>query len=154
MDRQRIGIWGTFIFAALAVVGMFVQVYLIAGVLFGEADWLDTHKDLGKAVHRLYIVTFLAALVGAWPNWRATAWAFALAVLGTIQAFLAGGDMSAGVHALHGALVPIVFVIALPHRLAGVGHGQGDAAGSDLDAPVSRASEPGLGSSPGAAGGA
>jgi hypothetical protein len=113
MDRQRIGLWGTFIFATLAVIGMAVQVYLIAGFIFGETGWLDTHKDLGKLVHLFYILTFLAALVGAWPNWRATAWPFALAVLGTIQAFLAGGDMSGAVHAFHGALVPIVFVIAL-----------------------------------------
>jgi hypothetical protein len=113
MDRQRIGLWGTFIFATLAVIGMFLQVYLIAGFFFGESGWLDTHKDLGKGVHLLYILTFLAALVGAWPNWRATAWPFALAALGTVQAFLAGGDMSGAVHAFHGALVPIVFVIAL-----------------------------------------
>jgi hypothetical protein len=114
MDRQRLGLWGTFVFAALAAIGMGIQVYLIAGVLFGEPGWLDTHKDVGKFfVHPMYILTFLAALVGAWPNWRATAWPFALAVLGSIQAFLAGGDMSAGIHAFHGALVPIVFVIAL-----------------------------------------
>lgn len=113
MDRQRLGLWGTFVFAALAMIGMLIQVYLIAGFLFGEPGWVDTHKDLGKVfVHPMYILTFLAALVGAWPNWRSTLWPFALAVLGSIQAFLAGGDMSAGVHAFHGALVPIVFVIA------------------------------------------
>jgi hypothetical protein len=113
MDRQRIGLWGTFVFATLAMIGMLIQVYLIAGFLFGEPDWVNTHKDLGKAfVHPMYILTFLAALVGLWPNWRATAWPFALAVLGSIQAFLAGGDMSGAVHAFHGALVPIVFVIA------------------------------------------
>jgi hypothetical protein len=114
MDRQRLGLWGTTIFAALAAIGMFIQVYLIAGFLFGEPGWVDTHKDLGKFfVHPMYILTFLAAIVGAWPNWRATAWPFALAVLGSVQAFLAGGDMSASIHALHGALVPIVFVIAV-----------------------------------------
>jgi len=117
MDRQRIGLWGTLIFAVLVVVGMIVQVYLIATFAFdsaGEtgADAIDTHKDVGQAVHLLYILTFVAALVAAWPNWRATAWPFALAVLGTIQAFLAGGDMSPGVHAFHGALVPIVFLLA------------------------------------------
>jgi hypothetical protein len=117
MDRQRIGLWGTFIFAALSVIGMLIQVYLIGGFIFGETGWLDTHKDLGMLVHLFYILTFLSALLAAWPNWRATAWPFALAVVGSIQAFLAGGgDVggdNGGLHAFHAALVPIVFVIAL-----------------------------------------
>ncbi|MGH3134458.1 MAG: DUF6220 domain-containing protein [Gaiellaceae bacterium] len=117
MDRQRIGTWGTFVFAALAVIGMAVQVYLIGGFIFGETGWLDTHKDLGKIVHLLYVLTFLSALLAAWPNWRAAAWPFALAVLGSIQAFLAGGGDVGGdngaLHAFHAALVPIVFLIAL-----------------------------------------
>jgi hypothetical protein len=117
MDRQRLGLWGTFIFAALAVAGMLIQVYLIGGFIFGETGWLDTHKDLGMLVHLFYVLTFLSALVAAWPNWRATTWPFALAVIGSIQAFLAGGGNVGGsdgaVHAFHAALVPIVFVIAL-----------------------------------------
>ena len=117
MDRQRLGLWGTFVFAALSVVGMFIQVYLIGGFIFGETDWLDTHKDLGMLVHLFYVLTFVSALVGLWPNWRATGWPFALAVLGSIQAFLAGGGNvggdDPGLHAFHAALVPIVFVLAL-----------------------------------------
>jgi hypothetical protein len=117
MDRQRLGLWGTCIFAGLALIGMLVQVYLIAGYLFGQTDWLDTHKDVGMLTHLFYVLTFLAALVGLWPNWRATGWPFALAVIGSVQAFLAGGgDVggdNGGLHAFHGALVPIVFVIAL-----------------------------------------
>ena len=117
MDRQRLGLWGTFVFATLAVVGMLVQVYLIGGFLFGEAGWLDTHKDLGKLVHLFYLLTFVSALVAAWPNWRSTKWPFALAVVGTVQAFLAGGSgfekgENGALHAFHAALVPIVFVIA------------------------------------------
>jgi hypothetical protein len=117
MDRKRIGLWGTFIFAALAVVGMFIQVYLIGGFIFGETGWLDTHKDLGMLVHLFYILTFVSALLAAWPNWRTTAWAFALAVVGSIQAFLAGGGNVGGdngaLHGFHAALVPIVLVLAL-----------------------------------------
>jgi hypothetical protein len=117
MGRQRIGLWGTLIFAALAVVGMAVQVYLIGGFIFGEDGWLDTHKNLGMVVHLFYILTFVSALVAAWPNWRATTWPFVLAVLGSIQAFLAGGGDVGGdngaLHAFHAALVPIVFLIAL-----------------------------------------
>ncbi len=117
MDRQRLGLWGTVIFASLAAIGVIIQVYLIAGFIFGEAGWLDTHKDFGMVVHLFYILTFLSALVAAWPNWRATLWPFVLAALGTVQAFLAGGGDVAGsdaaLHAFHGMLVPIVFVIAL-----------------------------------------
>jgi hypothetical protein len=117
MDRRRIGLWGTFIFAVLAAIGMGLQVYLIAGFIFGETGWLDTHKDLGMLVHLFYILTFVAALVAAWPNWRATTWPFVLAVLGSIQAFLAGGgDVggdNAALHAFHGALAPIVFVLVV-----------------------------------------
>ena len=65
MGRQRIGLWGTAIFAGLAIIGMAIQVYLIGGFLFGETDWLDTHKDLGKLVHLFYVLTFVSALVAA-----------------------------------------------------------------------------------------
>ena len=37
VSRRRIGLWTTIAFATLTAVGMVVQVYLIAGVLFGEA---------------------------------------------------------------------------------------------------------------------
>ena len=117
MDRQRIGLLGTVIFAGAAVVGIFVQLYLIGGFLFGETGWLDAHKDFGKAVHLAYILTFLSALLAAWPNWRATLWPFVLAVIGSVQAFLAGGgDVggdNGGLHAFHAALVPIVIILAL-----------------------------------------
>ena len=92
MNRQRLGLWGTFVFSALAVIGVLVQVYLIGGFLFGESGWLDTHRDMGKLVHLFYVLTFVSALVAAWPDWRKTGWPFALAALGTVQAFLAGGS--------------------------------------------------------------
>jgi len=118
MDRQRLGLWGTVIFAGAALVGIIVQLYLIGGVVFGEASWLDAHKDFGKAVHLAYILTFLSALVAAWPNWRSVKWPFVLAVIGSIQAFLAGGGDfdngdNGGLHAFHAALVPVVVVLAL-----------------------------------------
>jgi uncharacterized cupredoxin-like copper-binding protein len=125
MDRRRLGLWGTLAFAALSVVGMYVQVYLIAGVLFGE-DWLELHRDLGKLVHLGYLLTVGAAVVAAAPDWRSLMWPFVLAALGSTQAFLAGEfdipflawgiDIARGngvLHAFHGALVPIVFAIAL-----------------------------------------
>jgi hypothetical protein len=125
VSRRRIGLWATIAFATLTAVGMLVQVYLIAGVLFGEA-WLDLHKDLGRLVHLGYILTFVAALVAAAPHWRWLLPPFVLAALGSTQAFLAGEfdipflawgiDIGGGngvLHAFHGALVPIVFVTAL-----------------------------------------
>ena len=117
MDRRRIGLWGTVVFAALALIGMFVQVYLIAGFLFGETDWLDAHRNIGMITHLFYVLTFVAALVAAWPNWREAGLPFALAAIGSVQAFLAGGGSVGGdngaLHAFHGALVPIVFLLAL-----------------------------------------
>jgi hypothetical protein len=125
VSRRRIGLWATVAFAALSALGMLVQVYLIAGVLFGEA-WLDLHSDLGKLVHLCYILTFVAALIAGLPGWRPLLWPAVLAVLGSVQAFLAGEidipffaqqiDIGGGngvLHAFHGALVPIVFVMAL-----------------------------------------
>jgi len=114
VDRQRLGDWGTFLFATAAAIGVIVQVFLIGAFIFGE-DALDLHKECGKVVHGLYVLTFIAAIIGAWPNWRRTAWPFGLAVLGSIQAFLAGGgdDVSGWVHAFHAALVPLVFLIAV-----------------------------------------
>jgi hypothetical protein len=122
---RLIGLWATISFAALSALGMLVQVYLIAGVLFGE-NWLELHGELGKLVHAGYLLTFGAAVVAAFPDWRWLLWPFVLASLGTTQAFLAGEfnipfvawglDLAAGngvLHAFHGALVPVVFVIAL-----------------------------------------
>jgi hypothetical protein len=116
MDRRRVALWATLLFSAAAVVGVLLQVFFIGAYIFGEPDALDIHKNLGKLVHLFYVLTFVAALVAAWPAaWRRTGWPFALAVLGSVQAFLAGGgsDVSPWVHAFHAALVPIVFVIAM-----------------------------------------
>jgi len=117
MDRQRVGLWGTVLFAGASVVGVMVQLYLIGGFLFGETGWLDAHKDFGKVTHLAYILTFVFALVAAWPKWRLATWPFVLAVIGSIQAFFAyNGDVgggNAGLHAFHAALVPIVVILAL-----------------------------------------
>ena len=113
MDRRRVGLWATLFFAAAAAVGVLFQVFFIGAFIFGEGDALDMHKDLGKLVHLSYVLTFVAALVAVWPEWRSAAWPFVLAAVGTVQAFLAGGDASPWVHAFHAVLVPIVFLIAL-----------------------------------------
>jgi hypothetical protein len=125
VPRRGIGLWATAVFAALSAVGMLAQVYLIAGVVFGEA-WLELHSDLGKVVHFGYLLTFGAAIVAAAPDWRWLLWPSVLAGLGSVQAFMAGEfdipflawgiDLSRGngaLHAFHGALVPVVFAVAL-----------------------------------------
>jgi hypothetical protein len=125
VPRRQVGLWATAVLAALSAVGMLAQVYLIAGVVFGEA-WLELHSDLGKVVHLGYLLTFAAAVVAVAPDWRWLLWPSVLAGLGSIQAFMAGEfdipflargiDLSGGngvLHAFHGALVPIVFGVAL-----------------------------------------
>jgi hypothetical protein len=125
VPRRRIGLWATALFATLSAVGMLAQVYLIAGVMFGEA-WLELHSDLGKVVHLGYLLTFAAALLAVAPDWRWLLWPSVLAALGSTQAFMAGRfdipllawgiDLSRGngvLHAFHGALVPVVFAVAL-----------------------------------------
>jgi hypothetical protein len=105
---RQIGLWATIALAALTAVGMFVQVYLIAGVLFGE-DWRDLHWDLGKFVHLGYLLTFGTALVALWPNLRAMLWPFVLAGLGSTQAFSPGSSisrLSPGGSISPGAMVP------------------------------------------------
>jgi hypothetical protein len=116
MDRARLGLWATSVLAALVAVGILVQLYLIGAYAFGELDALDTYGDLGRPVHVLEIVVFVAALIAVWPAWRTTAWPFLLAVIGSVQAFLAAGGVDEGsdwVHAFHAALAPIVLLIAI-----------------------------------------
>jgi hypothetical protein len=125
MPRRRTALWATAVLAALSAVGMLAQVYLIAGVMFGEA-WLELHSDLGKIVHLGYLLTFGAAVLAVAPDWRWLLWPSVLAALGSMQAFMAGEfdipllawglDLSQGngaLHALHGALVPVVFAVAI-----------------------------------------
>ena len=66
MSRRRIGLWTTAGFAAVSAVGMFVQVYLVAGVLFGE-DWLELHTLHGALVP----IVFATALGIAWRACKA-----------------------------------------------------------------------------------
>ena len=84
MDRQRIGLWGTFIFAALAVIGMNeYRSTSSPGSSSARTDGWTRTRTWGMLTHLFYVLTFLAALVGAWPNWRATALPFLLALIGS-----------------------------------------------------------------------
>lgn len=109
--------WATLVAAVLVVVGVFVQVYLIASYFFGAgSDALDAHKDLGRIVHLVEVLTFLLSLGGFWRRWVDVGWAFALVVIGTIQLSFAEGDEWVG--GLHGLFALLVFMIAaiVAHR--------------------------------------
>ena len=112
--------WVSFALCIVVVAGIVVQLYLIAAWVFGESGALDAHKNVGGAVvHPAEILAFLAALVGWWGNWRNVAVSFSLALLGTIQVFLAGSVTSPSdgwVHGLHGGLA--LFVAALAAHIA------------------------------------
>lgn len=103
--------WATLVAAALVVIGVFVQVYLIASYFFGAGtDALDAHKDLGGIVHIVEVLAFLFSLGGYWRRWVDVGWAFALGAIGTIQLGFADGDDWVG--GLHGLFALVVFMIA------------------------------------------
>jgi len=124
---KRAFTWINLVLAALVVVGVFVQVYLIASYIFGAGtDALDAHKDLGNVVHIVEVLTFLAAIPAFWKRWGEIGWSFALGVIGTIQLGFASGDEWVG--GIHGMLALVVLILAaiVTHRAMrhlGIGHG-------------------------------
>jgi len=120
-DARRIFTRLRFLLAALVVIGVFVQAYLIAAYAFGEVDARDAHESVGLGVHGIETLVFLAALGASWGSWGTVGLALALPVIGTIQVGLAdrdGLDASGWVHGLHGLLALVVLVIAtiITHR--------------------------------------
>jgi len=109
--------WAVLVLSALVVVGVFLQVYFIAAYFFGAGtDALDAHTDLGGIVHIVEVLVFLAALVGFWKKWTDVGWAFALALIGTVQLGLSEADDWAG--GFHGVLALVVLILAavVSHR--------------------------------------
>ncbi len=109
--------WINLVLAVLVVVGVFVQVYLIASYFFGAGqDALDAHKNLGGIVHIVEVLVFLSAIGAYWKNWGEIGLSFALGVVGTIQLGLADGDKWVG--GLHGVFALIVLILAaiITHR--------------------------------------
>jgi hypothetical protein len=95
----------TLVLAALVVLGVFTQVYLIASYLFG-ADTLQAHKDVGGIVHGFEVLTLVAALFAK----RDRILALTLAVVGTVQLILADGHKFVG--GLHGLFATFVLLLA------------------------------------------
>jgi hypothetical protein len=120
---KRTFLWLNFVLASIIVLGVFVQVYLIAAYSMGAGeDALDAHGVVGGlVVHGAELLVFLTAF-GAWPKaWRWIGFTFLLFVVGTIQIFLLPPDenpSSAWVHGLHGlfALVVMVMAAIVAHR--------------------------------------
>ena len=92
---------------------IFVQVYLIAAFIFGDPQALDIHRVVGRVVVGFELVVLVTALVGWWSNSRLIGMSSALFGVGALQALLAHDIGSAPrVHALHGFLALVVFVLA------------------------------------------
>jgi len=112
--------WISLALAVIVVVGVVVQVYLIASWIFGESGALDAHQTIGGAVvHPAEVFVFLASFGAWWKVWRNIAVSFGLALLGTVQVFLVGDVQDPGsgyVHGLHGGLA--LFVAALAAYIA------------------------------------
>lgn len=103
--------WINLVLAVLVVVGVFVQVYLIASYIFGAGtDALDAHRDIGGFVHLAEVLVFLSALFAYWRRWGEIALSFSLFVVGTVQLGFSEGDEWVG--GLHGLLALVVLVIA------------------------------------------
>jgi hypothetical protein len=99
--------------AAVVVALIFVQLYLIADFIFGNAGALSTHMTVGRIVVGLELIVFLTALAGWWGDWAEIRSGATLVVLGGLQASLAKDvGSSPGVHALHGMLALAVAGLA------------------------------------------
>ena len=115
--RNRLATWLNLVFASIIVIGVFVQVYLIAAYAMGAGEGaLDAHGFVGGLViHGSELLVFLTALVAFWGMWRWIAVNFGLFVFGTIQIFLLPPDEDPGspwLHALHGLFALFVLLYA------------------------------------------
>ena len=126
---RRVFHWLHFIAALLVVLGVFFQVYLASGQLFGT-DSLDTHVDTGYMVHNFELAVLVTALV-AWLPRRDILWSFVLALVGTAQILLALADRwVAAIHGVGALLVLIVASIVFHRAMRSLGlmrHGRDDA---------------------------
>jgi hypothetical protein len=107
---RRPALWAVLVLSAVVVIGVWVQVYLIASYFFG-ADALDAHKNVGGIVHIIEVLVFLVGIAAWWKNWVMVGTGFALAVIGTLQLSFADGDDWVG--GLHGLFALIVLTIAV-----------------------------------------
>jgi hypothetical protein len=115
--RNRVATWLNLVFASIIVIGVFVQVYLIAAYAMGAGESaLDAHGFVGGLlIHGSELLVFLTAIVAFWRMWGWIAVNFGLFVFGTIQIFLLPPDDDPGspwLHALHGLFALFVLMYA------------------------------------------
>lgn len=114
---RRVFLWASLTLSAIVVVGIVVQLYLIAAWVFGATGALDAHKNVGGiVVHPAEVLTFLVAFGAWWRSWRNIGLSFALALVGTIQVFFAGdvdNPKHGYIHGLHGGVALVVAAIAV-----------------------------------------
>ena len=104
------GRWVHLALALAVVVGVFVQFYLIGAYIFGAGQGaLDAHKSTGWTVHGFEMLVFVAALV-AWLPWVDIVLSLLLAVIGTVQVFLANEHRWVG--GVHPVLALVVVGLA------------------------------------------
>ena len=127
----RAFLWIHLVLAILVVVGIFVQVYLIASYFFGAgSDALDAHKDLGGVVHIAEVLVFLASIVAYWQRWWDVGLGFAVGAIGTIQlGFADGDDWVGGLHGLFALFVLVLAAVAAHRSVRALGLGRHGAAG-------------------------
>ncbi len=102
--------------AAVVIVAVFAQVYLIGAYLFGVGQGaLDAHRSVGFIAHGIEVLVLVAALA-AWLPRTDVLLSLALAVVGTVQIALASSHRWVG--ALHplGALVVLTLAAAIVRR--------------------------------------
>jgi hypothetical protein len=100
--------------AAGVLVLVFVQVYLIAEYVFGDAGALSTHEAVGKVVLVVELIVALSALLGWWADRLQVGLSVALFVVGLLQVSLATTNLgsSPSVRAFHGMLAIAVVLLA------------------------------------------
>jgi hypothetical protein len=100
--------------AAGVIVLVFVQLYLIAEYVFGDAGALSAHEAVGKAVLVVELIVALTALLGWWRDRLQVGLSVALFVVGVVQISLATTNLgsSPSVRALHGMLAVAVVLLA------------------------------------------
>ncbi|HWG56227.1 MAG TPA: hypothetical protein VNT58_06855 [Gaiellaceae bacterium] len=109
---RRVFLWLQLVFATIVIVGVWLQVYLIASFFFGADGALDAHETVGyTAVHFAEILAFLTGIGAWWRNWGRVGHSFGLALVGTVQIFLTGAEEWVG--GLHGLLALVVLVMAV-----------------------------------------
>jgi len=102
--------------AAAVVLGVFAQVYLIGAYVFGAgAGALDAHRSVGFTIHGVEVLVLVLALVAGLAR-ADVVLSLVLALVGTIQIALAGGDRwVGGLHPLF-ALVVLALAATLVRR--------------------------------------